>query len=120
MRKMITTAAAGLALAGGMLATATPAEARRYYSHRGGGNDAAIAVGAGLLGLAAGAAIASRPSYGYDYYDAGPDYYAPPPVYYYAPPPPPVVYSYGYYGAPRYRYYGGPRYHGRGHYYRGR
>jgi hypothetical protein len=31
-----------------------------------------------------------------------------------------VVYSYGYYGAPRYRYYGGPRYHGRGHYYRGR
>jgi hypothetical protein len=116
MRKLITTAIAGLALVGGMFAAASPADARRYYHHRGGGNDAAIALGAGILGLAAGAAIASRPSYGYDYYD-GPAYYAPPPppVYYAPPPPPPVVYGYGYYGAPPYGYYDGPRHYRRGY-----
>jgi hypothetical protein len=39
---------------------AAPAEARdRYYRHHRGDNDAAIAIGAGLVGLAIGAAIAS-------------------------------------------------------------
>ncbi|WP_294392763.1 hypothetical protein [uncultured Sphingomonas sp.] len=112
MRKLIATSAAGLAIAASMLAVAAPSEARPYYRHhRGGGNDAAIALGAGVLGLAAGAAIASRP--GYDtYYDAPGYYAAPPPVYYAPPPPPPVAYGYGYYGAPRYGYYGG---YGRGY-----
>jgi hypothetical protein len=129
MRKMITMATAGLALAASTLAATAPVDARpyggrgyyggrgHYYGGRGyhHGNGAAVAVGAGLLGLAAGAAIASRPSYGYSYYDA-PAYYAPPPrVYYYAPPPPPVVYDYGYYGAPRYDYYGGYGYGPRGY-----
>lgn len=45
----------------GLTAAATSAEARdRYYGDRRGGNDAAIAIGAGLVGLAIGAAIADR------------------------------------------------------------
>ncbi|PEQ12671.1 hypothetical protein B2G71_10200 [Novosphingobium sp. PC22D] len=40
--------------------TATSAQARDRWDHRGGGNDAAIAIGAGLVGLAIGAAIADR------------------------------------------------------------
>lgn len=56
-----------------------------------------IAIGAGLLGLGVGAAIASDHPH-HHYYDDG--YYAPPPppapVAYYAPPPPPPAYSYEY------------------------
>ena len=69
-------AALGVALfASAMVATAAPAEARDRYRHRGGGNDAAIAIGAGVVGLALGAAIASdgrRDGY-YDrrYYNRG-------------------------------------------------
>ena len=52
-------AALGVALgASTLVATAAPAEARDRYRHRGGGDDAAIAIGAGLVGLAVGAAIA--------------------------------------------------------------
>lgn len=84
------------------LATTTTAEARGW--HRG-GDDAAVAVGAGILGLAVGAAIASdgprRSYYNYDYgYYGGPAYY-------------PAYRPYGYY----YRAY--PRYRG-GYYYRDR
>jgi len=103
MRKIITASAAALALAGATIATVTPADARswhRGYSHgwhgRGHyyrGDRTGLAIGAGILGLAAGAAIASsgRPYYGDRYYDYGPSYYAPPPGYYgYAPPPCPT------------------------------
>lgn len=83
-------------LAGVMGATvlaATPAEAHGYYG-RGGGDGAAIAVGAGILGLAVGAAIASDHPRGYvverDYVPPPP----PPPAYYYDGP--------GYYSAPVY------------------
>jgi hypothetical protein len=48
------------------------------YYHRGGGN-AGAAIGAGIIGLAVGAAIAS----GSQPYYAPPAYYAPPPAVYY-------------------------------------
>ena len=93
------TAIAGLigALA---LTAAVPAEARGW--HRGGGDDAAVAVGAGILGLAVGAAIASdRPRYYYDdEYYAGPAYY-------------PAYPAYGYYN--NYPVYHGPRYYYNGY-----
>ena len=88
---------AGLAGLIGSLAltAAAPAEARGW--HRGGGDDAAIAVGAGILGLAVGAAIASdRPRYYRDDYYAGPAYY---PAY------PPYGYTYNYPVYRGYRYY---------------
>lgn len=96
MRKFLSASAAALALAGATIAS-TPAEARHwggYHGYYGGyhgyhGGGAGLAVGAGILGLAAGAAIASNhgyygPRYGYGY-----GYYAP-------PPPPPGYYGYGY------------------------
>ena len=80
---------------GGLAATPAQAQYYRGYRHHGGGDGAAVAVGAGLLGLAVGAAIASsdRPHYYYrervyepvyyrEYYEY-PRYYARPyPVYY--------------------------------------
>ncbi|MBU6267062.1 MAG: hypothetical protein KGN34_05930 [Sphingomonadales bacterium] len=77
---------------------ATPAQAQYYhgYRHHGGG-DAGVAVGAGLLGLAVGAAIASsdRPHYYYRERAYEPAYY---PAYYGYP---------GYYAQPYpvYRHY---------------
>ena len=80
------------ALGASALAASSPAVAQRYdRGHGRGGNDAALAIGAGVLGLAVGAAIASdnRGRYynGYNgYYDggyynrrvyAGPGYYGP-------------------------------------------
>lgn len=59
------------AVAAMTLANATPAAARdhyRYYRHR--NNDAAIAITAGVIGLAIGAAIASDRPHRY-YYDDG-------------------------------------------------
>jgi hypothetical protein len=95
MRKLLTASAATLALAGVTLGSAAPAEARyydrgHYYGHYHGGGGTALA--AGILGLAAGAAIASdhRGYYDRGYYGYAPYGYAPA---YYAPPPPP-----GYYG----------------------
>ncbi|WP_176590292.1 hypothetical protein [Sphingobium sp. EM0848] len=71
--KILRNTALGLALAASMPIGAAPAEARdhyRYYS-RHYDNDAAVAVSAGIIGLAIGAAIASdRPRYYY-----GDDYY---------------------------------------------
>lgn len=86
------------AIGASALVTAVPAEAQRYDRH-GRGNDAAVAIGAGVLGLAVGAAIASdnRGRYynGYNgYYDggyynrrvyAGPGYYYGPRFNGYAP-----------------------------------
>lgn len=47
------------ALVATSLSVATSAEARDRYHRDRGGNDAAIAIGAGIIGLAIGAAIAS-------------------------------------------------------------
>lgn len=87
------------------MAVATPAAARdgRYYDRRGGDDDAAIAIGAGVVGLALGAAIASSGRDRGYYYDDG---------YYYDGPR-------GYYGRPypryyRYEYRAYPRHYRRG------
>ncbi|MEJ2459147.1 MAG: hypothetical protein P8Y58_13810 [Novosphingobium sp.] len=61
----------GTALAATVLTVASPAQARDHYRHHGGGDDAAIAIGAGIVGLAIGAAIAD--SHDDRYYDS--DYY---------------------------------------------
>jgi len=62
------------ALALGATGLATTAEARDRYRDR--GDDAALAIGAGIIGLAVGAAIASDRDRGYDrYHDGG--YYGP-------------------------------------------
>lgn len=83
MRKLVTGALTALTLGGAVLGAAAPASAdpwhHGYYHH---GVGPGVAVGAGLLGLAVGAAIADRPHYAYA-----------------APPPPP----------PRYYYDGGCR-----------
>jgi hypothetical protein len=83
MKKLLTAAAAALTLAGGAMATATPASADGwrggyhgggYYhgGYRGGGG----AVLAGIAGLAIGAAIASPHYYGHPaYYGRGYGYY---------------------------------------------
>ena len=84
-------------------AAAVPAQARdgRNYDRRGNGDDAAIAIGAGLVGLALGAAIASSNrdrDYYYDdddYYNGG-DYYPRQGYYYGAYPRYQAHPSYGY------------------------
>jgi 2-polyprenyl-6-methoxyphenol hydroxylase-like FAD-dependent oxidoreductase len=68
-----------------VMATAAPAQAHGW--HRG-GDGAGLAIGAGILGLAVGAALADRP-HGYVVEER------------YAPPPPPPTY-----------YYEGPAYYG--------
>jgi hypothetical protein len=68
-----------VAAAVGAMALATTAEARDRYGHRG-NDDASLAIGAGIIGLAIGAAIASDHDRGY-YYDRG--YYGYPRGYYY-------------------------------------
>ena len=96
MRKMLTAALAALTLGGAVAATTTPAQAEPWRGggwHGGGwhegwrGDDAGWAVGAGLLGLAVGASLAS-PHY----------VYGPPPAYYAGPA------YYGYYGECRVHY----------------
>ena len=81
MKKLAAGALTALTVAGGTVATATPAAAQPWrgggYHHGGWGPGAAI--GAGLVGLAVGAAIADHPHYGYGYgphYGYGP-YYGP-------------------------------------------
>jgi len=72
----------GATLGAVALAFASPAMARDHYRGDRGGDDAAIAIGAGLIGLAIGAAIASdnddryydRRYYG-GYYGGGGYYY---------------------------------------------
>jgi len=93
MRKSLTVAMAALTFGGAIAATATPAQAQRHGYYGGGGyygghhhhgNDAGVAVAAGVVGLALGAAIASnnRPyaynrGYAYDPY-YGDRYYSRP------------------------------------------
>lgn len=83
MRKVLTSALAALTFGAAVAATAAPAEAdargrhhRSYYRHHhhGGGDKAAIAVAAGIAGLALGAALSdgdgprrSRGGYSYSY-----------------------------------------------------
>ena len=76
MRKSLTIALAAMTMVGGVLAAATPASADRYRhnsyrSHRGGSDKAAVAVAAGIAGLALGAALSSksngRSGYGSNY-----------------------------------------------------
>ena len=81
MKKLVTGALAALTLGGAVLGAAAPASAEPWHHGYYRGVGPGVAVGAGLLGLAVGAAIADRPHYVY------------------APPPPP----------PRYYYYGGCR-----------
>ena len=59
MRSFIGKSIAGLALASTVALTAAPADAQYYRRHHHHGDDAAWAVGAGILGLGVGAAIAS-------------------------------------------------------------
>jgi hypothetical protein len=91
---MITASAAALALAAATVTAVAPANARSWHrgyghghyghGHYYRGDRTGLAIGAGILGLAAGAAIASssRPYYGGRYYDYGPRYYADYPGYY--------------------------------------
>lgn len=91
MTTLIQKAAIGTALVASALTAAAPAEARSYYRYgrHHGGDDAAIAIAAGIAGLAIGAAISdnNRGRY-YDrgyYYDSYPRYrgYYSYPSYYY-------------------------------------
>lgn len=97
------------ALAAGAMLAASPAMARDR--HRGGDDDAAIAIGAGLAGIVIGAAIASDRDRDYDRYDG----------YYDAPRyrPRARVYYYDHYDAPRYRGHHYRDRHHRNHHYRG-
>jgi hypothetical protein len=96
MTSVLKKAVIGLAAASTLAVTATPADAQRYrrYGHHH-GDDAAVAIGAGILGLGIGAAIASSNNgyynrgyyndpyyggygyngYGYDGYGYAPGYY---------------------------------------------
>ncbi|MEE4454995.1 hypothetical protein [Novosphingobium resinovorum] len=59
MKTLLKKLALGAALSASMLAAISPAEARdRYYDRR--DNTAAVAIGAGVIGLALGAALADR------------------------------------------------------------
>lgn len=80
MRKFLTTAIAALTFGGAVAATAAPAQAHDYYRHDGyyrhhsGSDKAAVAVAAGIAGLALGAALSdggSRRSRGYSSYSYG-------------------------------------------------
>ncbi|QUD87504.1 hypothetical protein [Phenylobacterium montanum] len=94
MKKILTAALAALTLGGAAVATATPASAHPWGGgwhgggwhgggwHGGGwhdgwrGDDAGLALGAGLAGLFVGATLADHPHY----YGPG-YYYGPPPAY---------------------------------------
>ena len=82
---------AAAALIPALALTAAPAQARDGYYRGHGGDDAAIAIGAGVVGLALGAAIASGNRDRDYYYDD--DYYYPRGAYY---PAYPRYYSYRY------------------------
>ncbi len=100
----------GVVLAATTLTAVAPAEAQRWRRHhRGGGDVAAGALIGGIVGLAAGAAIASNNRD--RYWDRG-YYYGPDPRFrgYYAPPPP--RYYRPYRGYHRDRFYAPPRYRG--------
>ncbi len=96
MRKILTAGVVALTLGGAILGAAVPANAEPYGHWHGGGwrggwrgDDAGVAIAAGILGLAVGSALASDHPH---YYYGAPPYYGP-----------------GYYGGPVY-------YRGRGPY----
>ena len=98
MKSVLGRSLSAAALVAIMAATAAPAEARPHWGHHrhhGGGDDAAWAIGGGILGLGIGAALASsgrnRGDRYRDRYYGGDEYY-------------------------RDGYYGGDRYYGRGYY----
>jgi len=104
---------------GAMALATTPADAQGYYRHhRHHGDDAAVAIGAGILGLAVGAAIASdnRGYYNDGYYNDpyynGYTYYYPGYTTYYYPYTYPYNNGYWYNG---YRYNNGYFYDRRGY-----
>lgn len=95
------TAAVAAATLGTIAAPADARHYRRHYYDR--DNDAALAIGAGIIGLGLGAAIASSNRGYYDpYYGSG--YYAPRYGYGYGP-----SYGYGYHPGYYNRGYYGPR-----------
>ncbi|WCM27229.1 hypothetical protein NDN01_25135 [Sphingomonas sp. QA11] len=121
MKTMFAKAGLALALGATALTAAVPAQAQRYWGHRGHDNTG-TAIVAGVAGLAIGAAIASSAHrdryydngyYDQGYYDGG--YYGPAYAYdgYYRAPPR-VYYDRRYYDRRDYR-----RYDDRGGYYRG-
>lgn len=76
MRKILTAAVAALTVAGGVAAVAGPAQAdpyRYYNGHKNNNNDAGVAIAAGVVGLAIGAALARSSSNkrSSSYYDNG-------------------------------------------------
>jgi len=116
MNRFLKSAGIAAAMAATTLGFTQGAEARDRW-HRGGGDDAAIAVGAGILGLAVGAAIADSHDdryydnryYGSRRYVTVRDY---PGYYYYYEGSPRRYYRDRYYGRPDYRrpYYRGDGY----------
>jgi hypothetical protein len=76
MNKLLKSSMLGIGAAASLVAASTAADARpyhRYHRHHG-GDDAAIALGAGIIGLGVGAAIASSSHdryYDRGYYDRG-------------------------------------------------
>jgi hypothetical protein len=108
MKKLVTGALAALTLGGALVAATAPAQAQPFrggYYHGGyRGPGVGAAVGAGILGLAVGAAIA-HPAYAYPGPYYGPAYAYPAP--YYGPVYAPVYgYGYGYGYHPYWRHYG--------------
>ena len=87
MRKLVTAGLAALALGGGTMAAAAPAQADPWnHGWHGRGYDAGPAIFAGIAGLAIGATLADNHRY-------------------YGPPPPPYYYGRPYYGHTYYRPY---------------
>jgi hypothetical protein len=113
MKTFLKTLGVTAALAATCLGFTQGAEARDRWERRGGGDDAAIAIGAGILGLAVGAVIADRGDS--RYYDRS--YYGArryvtvrgrPGYYYYYDGAPRRYYQDRFYGRPN--YYGGSYY----------
>jgi len=72
MTKWMKTGIAGLAVAGTLAVTAAPAEAQRWRGHRYRDNDrAALAIGAGIIGLGIAAGLSNRGYYDRGYYRGG-------------------------------------------------
>jgi hypothetical protein len=72
MTKWMKKGLAGLVVAGTLAATAAPAEAQRYRRHHRNNDGAALAIGAGIIGLGIAASLSDRDRYyGRGYYGGG-------------------------------------------------